>query len=334
MINSSLGDMALAYSQRQRNVSIRQDITRLSTELASGQVSDARQVLKGNYNYLADLERKMADLSSFKVATSEAAHFSDAMQTSLSDLNDIGTKTASTLLTASSGDTGPHVAEAAREARGALEAMIGRFNTQTAGRHLFSGDATDTPPLPDVDTFLTALKTAIAGAATPDDMLADAKTWFDDPAGFAATLYGGSGTGMSPMSLSRHEKVSLDIKATDPELREVLRITALAALTEDPAFGLTGQQKLELYGKTGQQLLFAQDDIIAVQSRIGFAEARIEEVTSRNAAEMTSLEFARNKLLAIDPYETATRLEEVQFQLESLYSVTVKLSRLNLVNFL
>lgn len=334
MLNSTIGDMAVSFAQRQRNMALRQDINRLSGELATGQVTDVREVLAGNFNYLADIERKMTDLSSYKVASTEAAHYTNAMQVSLTQIHEIGTKMSSALLTASTGSTGPTSKETAGEARATLDAMIGRLNEQTAGRHLFSGTATDQAPLPDADTLLTALKAAISGSATPDDMLTNAKTWFDDPAGFAATLYAGSNDGLAPMTLSRSDKVTLDIRATDPELREVLRITALAALADDPAFGLTGTQQLELYRKTGQELLVAQDDIIAVQARVGFAEARIEEITTRNAAETTSLEFARGKLLAVDPFEAATRLEEVQFQLESLYSITVRMSKLNLASFL
>jgi flagellar hook-associated protein 3 FlgL len=44
--------------------------------------------------------------------------------------------------------------------------------------------------------------------------------------------------------------------------------------------------------------------------------------------------FAKTGLLEIDPFEAATKLEEVQFQLQSLYSVTVRMSQLSLVKFL
>jgi flagellar hook-associated protein 3 FlgL len=46
------------------------------------------------------------------------------------------------------------------------------------------------------------------------------------------------------------------------------------------------------------------------------------------------LEIARADLVAIDPFEAATRMEAAQTQLETLYSVTARLSRLSLVDFL
>ena len=190
------------------------------------------------------------------------------------------------------------------------------------------------PPLPDADTILAGLTVAIAGAATPQDMVTAARDWFDDPAGFAGIMYGGSNDDLAPIALSPTERANLAIKATDPRLRETLSLVGVAAVAEDPSFALDTAQLSELFGLSGQSLLIAQDDVISMQSNVGFVEARIEKVAAQNAAEATSLEFARNQLISIDPYEAATRLEQAQFQLESLYSVTVSMSRLSLVNFL
>lgn len=334
MMNSSIGDMASNYAQRLRNVGIKQDINRLTAELASGQVSDVRQILDGNYSYLTDIERKMTALSGYGVATAEAAHFASAMQTSLDQIGEITQDLSASLFTSGTNATGASAATIASEAKNALGGIIGRLNAQIAGRHMFSGTATDRPPIVDVDTLLAALDSAMAGATTPDDMLAAAEAWFDDPAGFAAIAYTGSPDGLSPFDLSRTEKVSLDVRATAPELRAALRLTAVAALADDPAFALTAPAQTELFGKAGQAMLLAQDGLISLQARVGFVEGRIDAIMARNAAELTSLEYTKAGLLAVDPFDAATRLEEAQFQLQSLYSVTVRMSQLSIVNFL
>nr|WP_254449254.1 flagellin [Ruegeria sp. HKCCA5491] len=63
-------------------------------------------------------------------------------------------------------------------------------------------------------------------------------------------------------------------------------------------------------------------------------QARVEQASTRNSAARTSLEYSRNELIAADPYQTVAQLQTVQFQLESLYSVTVRNANLSLVNFL
>jgi len=212
--------------------------------------------------------------------------------------------------------------------------MASTLNGTFAGRSLFSGNATDLPALVDSDTLIDNLRTAITGAASPTDMMTAAETWFADPAGFAATSYLGSADHMSPFALSPTDQLSLNVLATDPEFAANLRATALAALADDPAFALTPEDQQDLFMRTGQEALAGQDEVTGLQARIGFAERRIDTVTSRNAAEVSSLTIARNTLLEADPYKTATELEEVQFQLQSLYSVTVRMSQLSLVNYL
>lgn len=334
MISSTLGDLSQSFTSRQRNLALRQDIGRYTQELSTGQVSDVRQVLAGNYSYLTDIERKMDMLKGYGVATAEATQFSSVMQTVIGDISDATQDLANSLITAGITSIGPANADIAVEAFNALDEIVGRLNTETAGRFLFSGTATDQPPLANATTLLDAARTALAGAVSPADMIAAANAWFDDPAGFEAAIYQGSDDPLTPFSLSERDSVTLDLRATNPELRQMLKLTTLAALADDPAFALDSTQKTELFTKTGQEMLAARDDITNLAARVGFAEARIGAITARNAAEQTSLSFAKADLLSVDPFEAATRLEEVQFQLQSLYSVTARNAQLSLVNFI
>ncbi|MBM1308797.1 flagellar hook protein [Sulfitobacter mediterraneus] len=332
--NNTLGDLAQSYMLRNRNTALKQDITRLTQELASGQVADVRQVLSGNFSYLTDLERKMDILSGYEISTTEATHFTTAMQAALGQMGDISKDLSGSLITAGTSGIGVSAADLSNEAENALEALIGRLNTNISGRHMFSGAATDRPALADAQTLLTELKTAMAGAVTPADMITAAQIWFDDPAGFDAVIYQGSNIGLSPFDLSQAEVVNLDLRATDDDLKDTVMLTALAALGNDPAFALTPPAQSELFLDLGQRMLAAQDSLTSLQANVGFVEARIDAIATRNAAETTSLSFAKAALLEVDPFEAATKLEDVQFQLQSLYSVTVRMSQLSLVNFL
>ena len=174
----------------------------------------------------------------------------------------------------------------------------------------------------------------MSGQTSPEDIYAAAQTWFDDPLGFDDLIYIGSDTPIAPFVLSETEAVSLDVRANDDALKAVLMNTALAALADDPALVLDVPQQSELFGLAGLALQSNQDQMTDLRSRIGFTEARIEKISVRNQAEETTAEFARNALLEADPFKTATELENVQFYLQGLYSVTVRSSQLSLVNFL
>jgi flagellar hook-associated protein 3 FlgL len=256
------------------------------------------------------------------------------MQTVVGSISDATQDLANSLITSGITAIGPANANLAIEARSVLDEIIGRLNTETAGRFLFAGTATDQAPLADAETLINAVRTAISGATTPADMLAIANSWFTDPAGFDAIIYQGADDALAPFVLSEFDNVPLAIRATDPDLRQMLKLTTLAALTEDPAFALSHEAQIELFVETGKEMLSARDNITNLAAQVGFAEARISVITARNAAELTSLSFAKADLLSIDPFEAATRLEEVQFQLQSLYTVTARNAQLSLVNFL
>ncbi|MGJ8626860.1 MAG: flagellin [Sulfitobacter sp.] len=330
----SLGDLAQSFMLRQRNTALKQDMSRLTAELATGQVADVRQVLAGNYSYLTDIERKADILTGYSVATTEATHFASTMQTALEKLDGLTQTLSSSLLIAGTNTVGTSSADIAAEARGALDSMVGTLNTDIAGRYMFAGTATDQSPLVKSDVLIAELKFAMAGATTPADMMAAAEVWFDSPTGYAAVAYQGGTDPLSAFSLSSTETLTLDIRATDPGITKMLRLAAVSALSDDPAFGLAIEAQSELHALTAQDMLATQDNITALRAHVGSVEARIDTVAARNAAESTSLKFAKTALLEVDPFETATQLEEVQFQLQSLYSVTVRMSQLNLVNFL
>jgi flagellar hook-associated protein 3 FlgL len=124
------------------------------------------------------------------------------------------------------------------------------------------------------------------------------------------------------------------VRANNAAIKEVLLHLSVAALADNATLGLSVPQKSELFGINGLGLQSNQDQMTDLRARIGFVEQRIELISVRNSAEATSTEFARNQLLAADPFETATELENVQFYLQGLYAVTVRNSQLSLVNFL
>lgn len=334
MSSTSIGDLSQSFLFQRRSVALRQDLTRLTDELSSGKVSDVRQVLAGNHNYLTGLERSLEVLQGFKVANTEASYLTAAMQLSLDRVQDFGGQLGLDLILASGGPVGVISGTPSENARTQLQGMVSSLNDDIAGRSLFAGVATNRTPLPNADILIDQVRTAISGQTTPADIMAAAKAWFADPAGFDAVSYTGSATALAPFSLSETENVSLDIKANDTALKDLLMHTALAALADDPALGLNVNQKSELFGLTGIGLQSNQDQLTSLRARIGFTQERIEMISARNESEETSIEFARNALLLADPFETATTLENVQFHLQSLYSVTVRSSQLSLVNYL
>ena len=333
MVSYGLGDLAQSFLLQRRGAALKVEMTRLNEELASGQISDIKSVLAGNVSYLSDIEGDLRTLSGYKVATIEAAQFASSAQSALERIDaGVGTLSAA-LITASSSAVGPVLDQMSVDAQIELNSMVTALNTSSGGRSLFAGTATDQPALNDANSILADLRVAIAGATTVDTISSAVDAWFDDPAGFRASAYTGSDNSIAAFQLAEDEQVSIGLKADDAVFRTLLKGTALAAIAADDGLGLSGAEQQELLERAGTRLFEAQSDLTAVRGNLGSAEARIDTIATRNAARDTSLQFAKGALLQADPYDTATQLEAVQFQLQSLYTITARMSDLSLVNF-
>lgn len=330
----TLGDLAQSLMMRQRNVELKQQISRLSQEMASGRTADVSDTLAGDYSHLFDIERNMRVLDGYKTSTNEASTYARAMQSSLEHIQSISADFSTQLIASGNSNIPQVIQSSAAQAMGQLETVMSALNGQVAGRSLFAGAAVDTAPLIDATTLMTAVRTAITGAVSVGDIQLAVETWFDDPLGFSTVAYQGATAGISPFQLSESAQVSIDLKADNPALKAVLRHTVLAALSSDPTLGLSSLEQADMIGASGLGLLEANYDLTGLRANVGSAEAKIDQVATRNAAERTSTEYTKGALLGIDPYESATRLEQAQFHLESLYSVTVRLSRLSLLNYM
>ena len=126
----------------------------------------------------------------------------------------------------------------------------------------------------------------------------------------------------------------MGVTANDPAFRSALAGLAAAALVDDASLGFSDAERKALANRAGEVVLTSQDALVGLGARLGVSEVRIETVQSRNQAELLSLELAQSDLVGADPYRLATELEAVQTNLEMLYSITARLSRLNLTDFI
>ncbi|MFZ5963545.1 flagellin [Thalassococcus sp. BH17M4-6] len=331
----SIGDMAQALVLRHRNTQIRQQIDRLGLELSTGIASDPAKHLSGDVTTLATLDRSLSVLEGFRIATTEAGHLTGVMQTTLGHVQDRTEALSLSLLQSDIQVTDTSRAALAEQAGTALDTVLRDLNTTAGGRTLFGGVATDRNAVASSDTLIADLRVALAGQTTLTGIEGALDAWFDTPGGgFETQTYLGSTTSLAPLQLGPSEAATLDIRADDPVFRDTLKALALATLSGDPVLNLPQDLRGDMLASAGDALLQTQPQLTELRAGLGLLEHRIEDTVTRNAAEKASTEMARLNLISVDPYETATQLENAQLQLESLYAVTVRASRLSLTEFL
>jgi len=334
MTITSFGDMAHNVFLRSRTAELKENLATLTQELSTGKASDLNQRLGGDFTYLADIEHNLSRLQSYKTATIETSLFASSGQMLIAKIDSNASDLSNDIL-ATTGATNDNATNLlSTQSRLYLEESIRALNGQAAGRSLFAGTATTDAALADVDTLMSTLVTEVSGLTTAADIIQEVKDWFADPAGFDAVMYQGSTTSMSAVYVGPNEQVNISLRADNDDFKQAMQSFALGALATEPGLALSVGIKGELMETTGNELLETRSRLISVQANLGFTESRIEEAAIRNAAAMTSLSLTLNELTQADPFETATRLEETQFQLEALYAVTARSSQLSLLRYM
>jgi flagellar hook-associated protein 3 FlgL len=335
MSMTSIGDLAQSFMLRQQHTDLKTRMNSLVQELASGRTSDVSRHLSGSYSYLSDVQRNLTLLEGYDAATGEAILFTDAMQTVLGQFQDSATDLGLASMSAANSKVVEVMYNVSDRAVQDMALMVNALNTEVAGRSLFSGVDSDKTALVSSTEMLDELRTLISGETTLAGIQAKLDTWFEGAGGgFETMAYQGSTTSLPPFRLGAGETVNLDLRADDDSIRLLLKHTAMAALAADKSLGFPRELQEELLMTGGQGLSFQQEGLVRIRADLGYAQARTEESATRIAAERTSYLMARTELLEVDQYEVATQLEDLQYQLEALYSVTVKLSRLSLTDFL
>lgn len=332
MTRVSLGDASLTNMLARQGVELRSQVQRASQEVATGRHADIVRTLGGDLAPLLAIDASLTRLRAFASTTSDAATQTAAQQSALAGLTGLTQDITPTLLRSRDFATPVQVNSLGSDMRGRLASAVGLLNTQVSGRAIFGGAETRLTPLGTSEEMLTALANAAAGATTADQVVTAVTNWFADPAGYAAFYQGGGP--LSPAPIAPGEFAEISTTAFDPAIRDTLAGIAMGALLD---LGLpmgTLEERGLLAQRSGEALLSASDGRVGLAARIGSVEAQIETARTRNAAEGSALGIVRAEVGSVDPFEAATRLETARSQLESLYLVTARVSRLSLVEFL
>ncbi len=332
---TSIGDISHSLLMRGHNTRLKTDLARISETLASGRHADMSAHLRGDFSGLAATERAIRSLTAHQVTAKETATLLRTAQTALGTVQDIAAGLAPALVSAGSSGHPALVHSTSADAFQKLDSIVAALNVRIADRAVFSGQATDQPALLDASEMILALKAHVAGETTPDGVVAAVADWFNAPgAGFALEGYLGGAQSLAPIPVSDTERVTFATRADDPAIRAALESFALAALVRDlPALADTDDAAAVLR-KSGERMLSAQTNLALLRSDIGAREAYTDAAIAGNAAALAGHQIERAALYEADPYKAATELELVQAQLEAVYTLTARISRLSLSDYL
>lgn len=328
------GDLAHSFQMRVQQGNLKRELDITAEQLASGRYSDLAKQTRGDLTPIAGIEHSLARLEGYKTATSEAELFSQALQESLGVVQDVGQTLSEPLIVASFSAGAASIQSVSTDARQKFETMVSSLNTQVGGRSVMAGAAIDRPALAEPEVIIAELLTAAAGAGGAADVKNAVDAWFAPGGGFETSGYLGSSENLAAYQIGQHRQATLDVSALDDRILGSLKGAAMAALLDEGVLDGNPSEQVALLRMAGEELLTTQAELSALRGEVGAFQATVEDAAQANDTEQYALQMARNGIVEVDPYEQATKLESARTQLESLYHITARLSRLSLVEFL
>lgn len=331
----TMGDLAQFRMLTGQGTRLRSQMTELSVEATTGLVSDTSARLKGNHVQIAGIESRLGQIAAFRTVTTEQLILTGGMQTAIGTVTSRTAALSGALLAAVSSQNDLRIDALANDAEATLKSVLSALNTRIGERSLFAGKATSAATYGSADDMMTALKDAVtaSGAVSVSGVVQAVDAWFADPAGFQATTYGG-GARNDPVPIGPDEVAQVDVTGMDPALVSMIKGVATAALLSRGVLSGSVTARSDLMQHAATSLAGTQQLLASLGARLGTTEAAMQNAATRNAAEKDTLETARLNLLSVDQYEVAAKYKEAQGQLESLYTLTSRASRLSLVDYL
>ncbi|MBZ4022060.1 hypothetical protein CKO11_06265 [Rhodobacter sp. TJ_12] len=333
----SVGDMAQTYMMRNHNAQLKTTMNRLSSELVTGVTGDVGAAVGGDFTALASIERSLSRADVLNQVAVETNLLASSQQSALELMQGHANDLGSTLMSITTTTHTTEIATGAQDAEIRFSSILDALNTNVAGRYVMSGNTTDTLPVADSNTIMTALKAATSAALSGTDVVTAVDAWFDQPVGgggFLDVAYFGSQNPLAPVQISDSDHAQITLTAADSDIRELLKGFALATLVSQDAVPNNQTARAFVMQAAGERMVTADAALSTVRANVGLVEGQLESAQTRNTAQKSSLEIAKNELIGVDPYDGATALEAVQSQLETLYTLTSRVSQLSLTDYI
>jgi flagellar hook-associated protein 3 FlgL len=329
----SIGDLARGLMLQRHLTVVKGDLARLSETLATGRHQDMALQARGNLGPLAAIDGALTRLDAWRDATATLSGRLGAQQSALGAIHGLAQGQASALIRLDLATSESDVTRAALDARQYLDAATGLLNARFGDEAVFAGTRGDGPAVRTAEGILDALWPVVQGAPDAEAARSLVLDWFDDPAGFVAQGYLG-GPSKPAQAVGPDTAASAAVTAEDPAIRRTLAGLAMAALVDRGLFSGDPANRQALARMAGEDLIASADERVHLAGEIGLVEQRLAMIDTRNASERSALSIAQANLTSADPFATAAALEATRVQLETLYSVTARLSGLNLLGFL
>jgi len=242
-------------------------------------------------------------------------------------------------------------------AKSTLDSFITALNSNYNGEYVFGGTRTTQAPFEPYksgsgegasgvvqqafkDHFGFDIKDAKVASIKPDEMKAFVNGPFGDlfekPA-WNAHFCKATDELVKARIAPGGETVNVSVSANDSGFRHAMK--NLVMIAELGNIGLDGDTQKALsdaarMGTDGKSTGRAITEIVLCSARLGSSRAQVKTASERMDVQLTILNQTRNDMIAVDETQAAFRVNEWMNLLNASYTLSAKISKLSLLNFL
>lgn len=350
MYSSYVSTASLTEATRTALIKAQSKMAEAQKELASGRHADVGRTLGARTAQTVSFRREYGQLQTTidtnNVLDSRLQFTQQAMQ-SLTD------GAANFIKSVISGSASTIAAEATEKAAsGAIKAFTDVLNTSYDGDFIFGGININDAPI--ADYFATSppspSKQAVDqaffnqfGFAQDDPAVAgitatDMQTFIDGPfaalfdsSNWAGTWSSASDTNISSR-ISPRDTMETSTNANEQPFRDMAQ--ALTMIADLGGSKMNDSARKVVYDKAMKMAGEAVSGINNLRAGIGISQEQISLSTERMTVQINTFDKDVGLLENVDPAEVSVRISALTTQLEASYSLTARLLRLSLVNYL
>jgi flagellar hook-associated protein 3 FlgL len=349
MSSSFISTFSLMQSTMLQTQRVQSQLADSQKEVTTGRLADVGLTLGYKTTNTLSLRQGHDRYQTLMDSNSVVSTRLEGSQGGLSAVHDTAQSLLNALLGASNSSTSPGtIVQAATQGLGSL---VDTLNMSVGGVSLFGGINTDTLPLKQyfsqpppaskqaVDTaFQSAFGMAqsdsnvstITGAQMQSFLDNQFDAEFQDPNWAANWSPASTQTDQSRISTS--EVVQTSVSASDPTMRKLVQ--AFTMVADLGTANLNQNAYQAVVNKATKLIGDALGGISNLQSVLGLAQDHITKANDRMSVQVALLEKQINGLESVDPYEASTRVSSLMTQIETSYSLTARVQKLTLLNYL
>lgn len=347
-MSSYISSFSMSSALRQAILTAQSNLVTAQQEVSTGRKMDVGLSLGATTGQSFSLRAETSLLQTISQTNNVASTRLASTQTILGQMQSGAQNFLDSLIAANSSTSGTAALQA--NAQSGLRSLIGNLNTSVSGQYIFGGINSGTAPVTDYFGSAAANKTAVDTAFLTTFGFSQSSPSVSSISGSQmqsfldttfANLFQGtnwtsdwsvaSNTTMSSR-ISDSQTVSTSVSANQSAFQNLAQAYTMVA---DLGTQNLNSSALQAVSQTAMTLVQkAITGLTNIQANAGIVQSAVTTANDQMSMQMYILTTQVNNLESVDPYEAATRVTNLQTQIETSYSLTAQLQKLSLVRYI